>query len=42
MPVAFVSHGAPTLALDSRRGAQLRAWGDALPPPAAIVVVSSH
>ena len=42
MPVAFVSHGAPTLALDGRRGAQLRAWGESLPRPAAIVVVSAH
>jgi 4,5-DOPA dioxygenase extradiol len=42
MPVAFVSHGAPTLALDGRRGAQLRAWGESLPRPTAIVVVSAH
>jgi 4,5-DOPA dioxygenase extradiol len=42
MPVAFVSHGAPTLAVDTRRGAQLRAWGAALPRPAGIVVISSH
>jgi 4,5-DOPA dioxygenase extradiol len=42
MPVVFVSHGAPPLALDTRRGAQLRAWGESLPRPRAIVVVSAH
>jgi 4,5-DOPA dioxygenase extradiol len=43
MPVAFVSHGAPTLALDREvRGAELAAWGRALPRPRAIVVVSAH
>jgi 4,5-DOPA dioxygenase extradiol len=43
MPVGFVSHGAPTLALDAAgRGAELRAWGAALPRPRAIVVVSAH
>ena len=43
MPVGFVSHGAPTLALDTAaRGAELRAWGAALPVPRAIVVASAH
>jgi 4,5-DOPA dioxygenase extradiol len=43
MPVGFVSHGAPTLALDTEaRGAELRAWGRSLPRPRAIVVVSAH
>jgi 4,5-DOPA dioxygenase extradiol len=43
MPVGFVSHGAPTLALDTeRRGAELRAWGASLPRPRGIVVVSAH
>lgn len=41
-PVAFVSHGAPSLALDSRRGAELARWGRALPEPTAILVVSAH
>src|SRR5437762_14057958 len=43
MPVGFVSHGAPTLALDTEaRGAELRLWGRALPRPRAVVVVSAH
>jgi len=43
MPVGFVSHGAPTLALDTEaRGAELRAWGRSMPRPRAIVCVSAH
>lgn len=46
MPVGFVSHGAPTLALEvGGFAAQLAAWGQALAattPPRAIVVVSAH
>ncbi len=43
MPVGFVSHGAPTVALDTgTRGAELGAWGRALPRPRAVVVVSAH
>jgi 4,5-DOPA dioxygenase extradiol len=41
-PAAFVSHGAPTLALDARRGADLRAWSVGLPKPSAYLVVSAH
>lgn len=42
MPVGFVGHGAPTLALDPRKGADLRRWGAHLPRPSAILVVSAH
>lgn len=42
MPVGFVAHGAPTLALDHVKGAPLRAWAQAMPTPQAIVVVSAH
>lgn len=38
----FVSHGAPSLALDSERGGDLARWGQALPRPATLVVVSAH
>jgi len=38
----FVSHGAPSLALDVERGRDLARWGRALPRPAALVVVSAH
>ncbi len=43
MPTLFVSHGAPDLVL-SRRPAvgYLKHLGDALPRPAAIVVISAH
>ncbi len=42
MPVGFVSHGAPTLALDAMRGADLTRWAATLPRPRAVLVVSSH
>lgn len=43
MPSLFVSHGAPTFALEpGLAGAQLRALGRALGRPQAIVVVSPH
>ncbi|MEZ4293856.1 MAG: class III extradiol ring-cleavage dioxygenase [Polyangiaceae bacterium] len=42
MPVAFVGHGAPTLALDTDRGAVLTAFARALAPPSAILVISAH
>lgn len=44
-PVGFISHGAPTLALEEGGFAgQLGAWGQALSsqPPRAIVIVSAH
>jgi 4,5-DOPA dioxygenase extradiol len=43
MPSIFISHGAPTLALEpGLAGAQLRALGQALETPRAVVVVSPH
>lgn len=42
MPVLFVSHGAPTLALDAVAGADFTRLGAALPRPRAVLVVSAH
>ena len=42
-PSVFISHGAPTFAIEpGRSGAQLRALGEALGKPKGIVVVSPH
>lgn len=38
----FVSHGAPTLALDPVQGADLRRLGASLPVPSSVLVVSAH
>ncbi|MBL8755533.1 MAG: dioxygenase, partial [Planctomycetes bacterium] len=42
MPVVFVSHGAPTLALDRVAGRDFAALAAALPQPRAILAVSAH
>lgn len=42
MPVGFVGHGAPTLALDTEHGHALAQWYQSLPSPTAILVVSAH
>jgi 4,5-DOPA dioxygenase extradiol len=42
MPVVFVSHGAPTMALDRAAGADFLRLATALPKPRAILVVSAH
>ncbi|MBM3386307.1 MAG: dioxygenase [Betaproteobacteria bacterium] len=43
MPSLFISHGAPTFAIDpGLAGAQLRALGLALDKPHAVVVISPH
>jgi 4,5-DOPA dioxygenase extradiol len=42
MPVAFAAHGAPLLAVDEVKGADLRVWADSMPRPGAILVVSPH
>jgi 4,5-DOPA dioxygenase extradiol len=42
MPVAFVSHGAPTLALDRVAGADFARLFAALPRPRAILALSAH
>ncbi|HEX6811857.1 MAG TPA: class III extradiol ring-cleavage dioxygenase [Planctomycetota bacterium] len=42
MPIGFVSHGAPTLALDATHGKDLTRWAAAMPRPRAVLVVSAH
>lgn len=42
MPVVFLAHGAPPLLDDAGWVGELAAWGQVLPRPAAIVVVSAH
>jgi 4,5-DOPA dioxygenase extradiol len=43
LPTLFISHGAPTLALEpGQAGAMLRRLGSTLPRPEAILVVSAH
>lgn len=42
LPVLFVSHGAPPTLDDSRWLRDLFAWGQTLPKPRGIVVVSAH
>lgn len=42
MPVLFVAHGAPMLALDAVKGAELTRWGQSLPTPRAILALSAH
>ncbi|MBA2662608.1 MAG: dioxygenase [Bradymonadaceae bacterium] len=42
MPVGFVAHGAPTLAIDPGKGGDLARWAVDLPRPRAILVISAH
>lgn len=42
MPVGFVAHGAPLLAIDERKGAGLLAWGRTIPKPRSILAISAH
>src|SRR5262245_12519668 len=42
MPVGFVAHGPPTLALDADKGRPLRAWAEEMEGVTAIVCVSAH
>lgn len=42
MPVAFVSHGGPMLAVDPVRGPALRAWGAKLRKPAGVLAITPH
>lgn len=42
MPVLFVSHGAPTLALDHAAGADFTRAAEDLPQPRAVLVLSAH
>jgi len=42
MPSIFVAHGAPPLLDDARWMAELSAWADAMPRPAAVLMISAH
>ncbi len=42
MPVLFVSHGSPMLAIDTNKGHDYRQWGSSLPRPKAILAFSAH
>lgn len=42
LPVGFVGHGAPTLAIDPVKGAELAAFARSFPEPRAVLVVSAH
>ena len=42
MPVIFVAHGAPLVAVEDARGAPLVAWGRRLPRPTSVLVLSAH
>ena len=41
-PVLFLSHGAPPLADDRLWASELRAWGNSLPKPKSVLMVSAH
>ena len=41
-PVLYLSHGAPPLADDATWTRELKAWGDDLPKPEQILIVSAH
>lgn len=41
-PVLYLSHGAPPLADDATWTRELKAWGDELPKPEQILIVSAH
>lgn len=42
MPVGYVGHGNPVLAIDTKRGFPLKDWGRTLPTPTAFLLVSSR
>jgi 4,5-DOPA dioxygenase extradiol len=42
MPIGFVAHGSPMLALDAAKGGELRDWAAAMPKPRAVVILSAH
>lgn len=42
MPVIFISHGAPTMALDQNKRQEFKGWAEAMPKPSAILVISAH
>jgi 4,5-DOPA dioxygenase extradiol len=42
VPVAFVGHGSPMLAVDAAKGSELSRWTASFPRPRAVLVVSAH
>lgn len=42
IPVVFIGHGAPTIAIDPSRGADLSAIAASIPAPRAVIVFSAH
>lgn len=42
MPVVFVAHGAPLVAIEDARGGPLVAWGRQLPRPTSVLALSAH
>lgn len=42
MPVIFISHGAPVVALDPVKRQEFSRWAEAMPKPGAILVFSAH
>lgn len=42
MPALFLAHGAPPLLDDAGWMGELNAWAGALPPPAAVLMLSAH
>lgn len=42
MPVGYVAHGSPLLLADKVRGPELARWGNSLPKPKGIVVMTPH
>ena len=42
LPTIFIAHGAPPLLDDERWVAELQAWGESLPRPRSILMVSAH
>lgn len=41
-PIAFLSHGAPTMALHAHKGEPFKRWGASLSKPKAILTISAH
>ena len=42
MPVVFVSHGSPMLAVEKENGEAFTQWAEKLPQPQAVLVFSAH
>jgi 4,5-DOPA dioxygenase extradiol len=42
VPACYVAHGSPMLAVDTKRGAELRAWAASMPKPTGVVALTPH